>query len=96
MISLLIKLEVFKYIIIYFWIDLLGKSGPLFDFSATDDVRLQNNATLENQSSHAGKVVERSWYEKNKHIFPANRWEVYDPHKVYGDYTVKDTNKKSS
>lgn len=26
--------------------------------------------------SHAGKVVERHWYEKNKHIFPASRWEV--------------------
>lgn len=22
------------------------------------------------------KVVERHWYEKNKHIFPASRWEV--------------------
>ena len=27
--------------------------------------------------SHAGKVVERHWYEKNKHIFPASRWEVF-------------------
>jgi protein FAM50 len=23
--------------------------------------------------------VQRSWYERNKHIFPASRWEVYDP-----------------
>ncbi|RRT49351.1 hypothetical protein BHE74_00044705, partial [Ensete ventricosum] len=29
-----------------------------------------------NLQSHAGKVVERHWYEKNKHIFPASRWEV--------------------
>jgi hypothetical protein len=27
----------------------------------------------------AGKVAERRWYERNKHIFPASRWEVYDP-----------------
>lgn len=27
----------------------------------------------------AGKVVERRWYERNKHIFPASRWETYDP-----------------
>lgn len=27
--------------------------------------------------SHAGKVVERSWYQRSKHIFPASRWEVY-------------------
>lgn len=26
-----------------------------------------------------GKVVERRWYERNKHIFPASRWELYDP-----------------
>ena len=26
--------------------------------------------------SHAGKVVERSWYQRSKHIFPASRWEV--------------------
>lgn len=26
----------------------------------------------------AGKVVDRHWYDRNKHIFPANRWEVYD------------------
>ena len=22
------------------------------------------------------QVVERHWYDKNKHIFPASRWEV--------------------
>ncbi|CAI2170946.1 2894_t:CDS:2 [Funneliformis geosporum] len=66
-----------------------GKSGPLFSFDVHDDVRLTHDAT-----SHAGKVVERNWYEKNKHIFPASRWEVYDPEKNYGKYTIKDTNKK--
>ena len=29
----------------------------------------------------AGKVVDRHWYNKNKHIFPASRWEVYEPEK---------------
>ncbi|KFP30062.1 Protein FAM50A, partial [Colius striatus] len=38
--------------------------------------------------SHAGKVVLRSWYEKNKHIFPASRWEPYDPEKRWDKYTV--------
>lgn len=38
--------------------------------------------------SHAGKVVLRSWYEKNKHIFPASRWEPYDPEKKWDKYTV--------
>jgi len=39
-------------------------------------------------------VVERRWYERNKHIFPASRWEVYDPEKVYGLYTIGDKMKE--
>ncbi|KAI7886924.1 XAP5-domain-containing protein [Lichtheimia hyalospora FSU 10163] len=70
-----------------------GKSGPLFSFDVHDDVRLINDATVEKDESHAGKVVERSWYEKNKHIFPASRWEVFDPEKDYGKYTIKDSKK---
>jgi protein FAM50 len=34
---------------------------------------------VEKDESHPGKVVERRWYERNKHIFPASRWEIYDP-----------------
>ncbi|KAF9818926.1 hypothetical protein IEO21_02464 [Rhodonia placenta] len=65
-----------------------GKSGPLFNFDVHDDVRLLADATVEKDESHAGKVVERSWYQRNKHIFPASRWEVYDPEKSYGKYTI--------
>ncbi|KAF8136761.1 XAP5, circadian clock regulator-domain-containing protein [Boletus edulis] len=65
-----------------------GKSGPLFSFDVHDDVRLLADATKEKDESHAGKVVERSWYQRNKHIFPASRWEIYDPEKDYGKYTI--------
>jgi len=65
-----------------------GKSGPLFNFDVHDDVRLLADATIEKDESHAGKVVERSWYQRNKHIFPASRWEVYDPERKYGKYTI--------
>ncbi|RDX56830.1 XAP5-domain-containing protein [Polyporus arcularius HHB13444] len=65
-----------------------GKSGPLFNFDVHDDVRLLADASVEKDESHAGKVVERSWYQRNKHIFPASRWEVYDPDKKYGKYTI--------
>lgn len=41
-----------------------------------DDVRLLADARIEKNESHAGKVVERSWYNRSKHIFPASRWEV--------------------
>ncbi len=56
-----------------------GKSGPLFHFDVHEDVRLLSDATVEKDESHPGKVVERRWYERNKHIFPASRWEIYDP-----------------
>ncbi|TSS48078.1 Citrate synthase, mitochondrial [Bagarius yarrelli] len=65
-----------------------GKSGPLFSFDVHDDIRLVNDATVEKDESHAGKVVLRSWYEKNKHIFPASRWEPYDPEKKWDKYTL--------
>ena len=38
-----------------------GKSGPLFMFDCHDDIRLQNDATIEKEESHAGKVILRSW-----------------------------------
>jgi len=65
-----------------------GKSGPLFNFDVHEDVRLLADATKEKDESHAGKVVERGWYQRNKHIFPASRWEVFDPEKNYGKYTI--------
>lgn len=39
--------------------------------------------------SHPGKVIERRWYERNKHIFPASRWQFYDPAEEYGKYTIR-------
>ncbi|ORZ17240.1 FAM50A protein [Absidia repens] len=68
-----------------------GKSGPLFSFDVHDDIRLVNDASIEKEESHAGKVVERSWYERNKHIFPASRWETYEHSKDYGAYRIKDS-----
>ena len=45
--------------------DVHGKSGaPLFGDGA---------------DGAAAKVVDRTWYQRNKHIYPANRWEVCDP-----------------
>ncbi|KIY52231.1 XAP5-domain-containing protein [Fistulina hepatica ATCC 64428] len=65
-----------------------GKSGPLFNFDVHDDVRLLADATREKDESHAGKVVERAYYQRNKHIFPASRWEIFDAKKNYGKYTI--------
>jgi hypothetical protein len=49
-----------------------GKSGPLFNFDAHHDVQLLADATKGKDESHAGKVVECGWYQRNKHIFPAS------------------------
>ncbi|WAR19258.1 FAM50-like protein [Mya arenaria] len=69
-----------------------GKSGPLFNFNVKDDIRITNDASVEKEESHAGKVCVRSWYERNKHIFPASRWEPYDPEKKWDSYSVSDKN----
>lgn len=29
------------------------------------------------------KVVDRRWYERNKHIYPATMWQDFDPEKDY-------------
>ena len=74
-----------------------GKSGPLFNFDVHDDVRIGAvDIRVEKDESHPGKVVERRWYDRNKHIFPASRWEIYDPAKEYGRYTIHggEVNKK--
>lgn len=65
-----------------------GKSGPLFHFDVHEDVRATHDATIEKDESHAGKVVDRHWYNRNKHIFPASRWETFDPENQFDKYTV--------
>lgn len=37
------------------------------------------------------KVVDRRWYERNKHIFPASVWEEYHPEKNFSKEQRKDT-----
>ncbi|GJQ08567.1 hypothetical protein GpartN1_g358.t1 [Galdieria partita] len=61
-----------------------GKNGSLFCFDVHEDIRIRNDASIEKDESHAAKVVERRWYERNKHIYPASMWEVFDASKNYG------------
>mmetsp|Transcript_2168 Transcript_2168/g.7248 ORF Transcript_2168/g.7248 Transcript_2168/m.7248 type:complete len:113 (-) Transcript_2168:160-498(-) len=66
-----------------------GKSGPLFQFDVHDDVRLGPvDSRVEKDESHAGKVMEKRLYERNKEKFPYSRFEVYDPSKRFDTYTV--------
>ena len=36
------------------------------------------------------KVVDRRWYERNKHIFPASVWQTFDPEKDYQKEVKRD------
>ena len=54
-----------------------GKNGLLFYPEAPPTV---DSSTPDNQ---VGKVVDKLWYEKNKHIYPASQWELFDPQKDY-------------
>jgi len=65
-----------------------GKSGPLFNFDVHDDVRMVGDSRVEKDESHAGKVMEKRLYERNKEKFPYSRFEVYDPTKKYDGYSI--------
>ncbi|KAK4244789.1 XAP5, circadian clock regulator-domain-containing protein [Corynascus novoguineensis] len=36
------------------------------------------------------KVVDRRWYQRNKHIYPANMWQEFDPEKDYSKEIRRD------
>jgi len=46
---------------------------------------LPDISTLEGYSDDPTytKVVDRRWYERNKHIYPASVWQEFDPEKDY-------------
>ncbi|CDU19644.1 uncharacterized protein PY17X_1248500 [Plasmodium yoelii] len=61
-----------------------GKTGPLFSFDVVEDLSGITDIRKNKTDTHAGKLVERKWYERNKHIFPASKWEIYKPLTNYG------------
>ncbi|KAL4868649.1 hypothetical protein BDV12DRAFT_169139 [Aspergillus spectabilis] len=68
---------------------LSSTGGLLFDYSNTpppppptsDPLYRPSNNELEGGDTDATltKVVDRRWYERNKHIFPASLWREYEP-----------------
>lgn len=74
-----------------------GKAGgALFDFRVMEAIRTRTDIRKETQESHAGKIVDRKWYERNKHIFPACRWELYDKNKAFDGSAARGMNADSS
>eukprot|EP01086_Lenisia_limosa_P016158 TRINITY_DN5761_c0_g1_i1.p1 TRINITY_DN5761_c0_g1~~TRINITY_DN5761_c0_g1_i1.p1 ORF type:complete len:320 (-),score=82.66 TRINITY_DN5761_c0_g1_i1:71-1030(-) len=58
-----------------------GRCGLLFDFDTKKGMALKMDG--KQVDTRVPKVVERHWYEKNKHIYPQSRWENYDPEKKW-------------
>ncbi|PHH89877.1 hypothetical protein CDD83_5050 [Cordyceps sp. RAO-2017] len=54
---------------------------------------LPDIGTLEGSSDdpRMTKVVDRRWYARNKHIYPASTWQEFDPEKDYVNEIRKDT-----
>ena len=51
-------------------------------------MRLQGDASIEKDDVHAGKIMEKSYYQAHKHQHPYDRFEPYDPKKSYDKYTI--------
>eukprot|EP01091_Cochliopodium_minus_P010453 TRINITY_DN2767_c0_g1_i1.p1 TRINITY_DN2767_c0_g1~~TRINITY_DN2767_c0_g1_i1.p1 ORF type:complete len:308 (+),score=134.81 TRINITY_DN2767_c0_g1_i1:484-1407(+) len=45
-----------------------GRNGVIIEFGPNSS-----------EKSTMPMIVERTWYDNNKHIFPSNRWLLYDP-----------------
>lgn len=61
--------------------------------AAAKKLLLPDVSTLEgaNDDPMETKVVDRRWYERNKHIYPASTWQEFDPEKDYAIEVRKDT-----
>lgn len=69
----------------------------LFDYSASilkeqiAEVDVMSKQTKESNAEGykddpiVTKVVDRRWYEKNKHIYPASMWKEFKPGKEFED-----------
>lgn len=67
-----------------------SSGGLLFDYA--NSAPADSNALLRTPSEDLEgsdmdptwtKVVDRRWYERNKHIFPASLWREYEPGKDF-------------
>ena len=58
---------------------------PLHRNNGTSQVPMVPDNALEgfNDDPTVTKVVDRRWYEQNKHIYPASVWEEYKPDKQF-------------
>lgn len=46
-----------------------------------------NKSSSKQEDKRLWRIVERRWYDRNKHVYPANHWELFDPSRK-DKYTV--------
>ncbi|KAJ5894793.1 Zinc finger RING-type [Penicillium taxi] len=94
---MLVKGDIIHYEFYYFIANRVQnftrKGGLLFDYSEKlspaksndNPLRRPNDEKLEGSDNDAAdtKVVDRRWYEKNKHIYPASLWNEYEAGKEF-------------
>ncbi len=70
----------------------LSNYNPLSRPSKPKSSKPKETAQLEGASDDPTftKVVDRRWYERNKHIFPASVWQEFDPEKDYQKEVKRD------
>ncbi|KAF3904970.1 hypothetical protein AA313_de0200554 [Arthrobotrys entomopaga] len=66
------------------------KDGKIDDSGATSQKEKDKTAQRPPDDPTVTKVVDRRWYERNKHIFPASMWETFDPNKDYANMIRRD------
>ncbi|CUS12157.1 unnamed protein product [Tuber aestivum] len=69
----------------------MGPNGLLFDFPSSLSPTPQTCTRNPNRDDPTmTKVVDRRWYERNKHIFPASVWTEFDPNTDYSNMVRRD------
>ena len=67
-----------------------GKTGALYTWECENmSKKLKFVSTIGGRRENLpAKICLRSWFDRNKHIAPANQWESFEPNKTY-DYEQK-------
>ncbi|EPS43374.1 hypothetical protein H072_2653 [Dactylellina haptotyla CBS 200.50] len=87
----------------------VGPHGKLFDYPSAlmlKDGKIDDSSAAQKEKGKKAdekppddptvtKVVDRRWYERNKHIFPASMWETFDPNKDYANMIRRDKSDNS-
>ena len=60
-----------------------GNTGPLFHFHVEEHVGVTFDPREKPKDSHAGKVLQRDWFEKHKHMYPYSKFEPFDEEKHF-------------